>query len=543
MKVSSFAPALLIFLGTVHASEQPRLVLQLTVDQLRGDMLPRYREKFGPGGINLLLSRGIYYANAHYPTGNTFTASGHAVLVTGADTAEHGMVANDWWDRTSAKPIYSTFDPRHPVLGEPDGSPGMSPTNLGSTTIGDELVAASGGRSRVFAVAGKDRSAIIPAGHSGTAYWFSDRTGNFTTSTYYANVLPAWVSDWNGARPIEPFRGRTWHPLHELATYTGKGSAANAHARPTTVIGRTFPHPLVVQSDALFLAAFRFTPFLDELTLRFATELVARERLGQQSGTDYLSISLSGHDYIGHAFGPESVEYEDSLLRIDRLLGEFLAMVDRQVGLDRTIVVLSADHGVDDIPEAHRSRRINAGRIYPKTVLENSNVALREKFNLADDLIAGFVTPGLYFNEDLLHRNRLERRTVEEALADHLRGQPGIAYAFTRSDLLTGSLPRTPLSDRVQRAFHPQRSGDVVVVQKQFWYLYPAPEAFAAMHGSPYSYDTFVPIVVAAPGTRPSTVHRPVQPGDIPATLAALLSIKPPSGSVGNVLVESLERK
>ncbi len=522
----------------VAAAEPPRLVLQITVDQLRGDLLPRYRERFGAGGFRRLLDRGIFFANAHYETANTFTASGHAVLVTGADTAEHGMVANEWFDRESGQVEYCTADPRYPVLGEPaKPGGGMSPANLTSTTIGDELVLASGGRSRAFAVAGKDRSAIIPGGHLGRAFWFSEGTGGFVTSAYYGPELPAWLVAWNAGKRYNEFREREWQPLKEISSYRYAGLAKNDYARPNVTLGRIFPHPLVARSDAVFFTAFRFTPFLDEYTERFTEELMDRERIGRNGATDYLSISFSATDYIGHAWGPNSVEAEDNLLRLDATLARLLEYVDRTVGLEHTVIVLAADHGIDDIPEERRARGFGAARIYPGKLLAEANAALRRRLGVAEDVVQAFVPPGFYLDRKKLAALQLDPARVEAALADELRQVPGVAYACTRSDLLAGRVPRTAVGERIARGFHPTRSGDVVIVQAQFWYLYPDAETFAAMHGSPYSYDTFVPIVWVAPGETAQVVHAAVTPSQIAPTLAAFLGIKAPSGCSGNGLL------
>jgi predicted AlkP superfamily pyrophosphatase or phosphodiesterase len=521
---------------SARAAPPPRLVLQLTVDQLRGDQLLRYREKFGPGGFRLLLDRGRYFANAHYETSNTLTASGHAVLVTGADTAEHGIVANDWWDRATGQPVYCTADARYPVFGDPaKPGAGMSPHRLTSSTVGDELVLAGAGRSRAFAVAGKDRSAILPAGHLGIALWFSDKTGAFTSSSFYFPALPAWVDAWNAPKPADRYRRLDWRPLREPTTYRFFANAANPLARPDPVLGRAFPHPLLAKSDALFFKALLVTPFLDELTAALATELLDREKLGQRDATDYLSISFSGNDYIGHAYGPDSMEAEDSLLRLDATLAALFTHLERTVGLARTVIVLSADHGVDDIPEAHRTRGRSADRFFPEKIRAAANAALRSHFGVADDLVAAFMPPGLYLDAKKLSALKLDPVAVEAALAAHLRSAPGVAHALTRTDLLAGRVPRSALLDRVQRGFHPSRSGDVVIVQQPFWYMYSDAEGYAAMHGSPYAYDTFVPVIVLAPGVAAGLSHAAVSPAQIAPTLAALLEISPPSGCARSI--------
>jgi predicted AlkP superfamily pyrophosphatase or phosphodiesterase len=523
------------------ATEPPRLVLQITVDQLRGDMLPRYYNRFGPGGFRRLLDQGVYFANAHYTSANTFTASGHAVLSTGADTAEHGMVANEWYNRETGTTQYCTADSRYPILGDTGKSgAGMSPANLSSTTFGDELVLASARHSRAFAVAGKDRSAIIPGGHLGKAFWFLESTGGFTSSTYYFETLPSWAAAWNDQKHFAQYRTLEWKPLRDLASYKYAANASNGLSRPDKTLGNIFPHPLVAKSDAIFFAAFRCTPFLDELTASFTRELIAHEKIGQSESTDFLSISFSATDYIGHAFGPDSVEYEDNLLRLDATLAELLDFVDRTVGLGRTVIVLSADHGVDDIPEERRALGFDAQRIYPDKYRARANEALRARFNITEDIVAAFIPPGFYLDRGKIAALKLDAVMVENALAETVRQIPGVAYAFTRTALLAGEVTRTPMVEKVQRAFHPTRSGDVVITQAQFWYMYPNPEAYAAMHGSPYSYDTFVPIVWVSPGNEHAVVYDAVEPAQISTTLSALLGIRPPSGCRSNQLLPGI---
>ncbi len=520
--------ALVVCAGPGHTAEPPRLVLQVTVDQLRGDMLPRFRDRFGAGGFRRLMEQGVWYANAHYGTGNTFTASGHAVLVTGADTAEHGMVANQWFDRALGKRINCLFDPEH----------GLSPRNLGSTTLGDELVAASGGRARAFAVAGKDRSAIIPAGRRGIAYWFDDKTGRFGHSSWYGSSPAAWVTAWNASNPAERFRGREWTPLEASARDFTPAMRVNEHARPTPGVGKTFPHRLPDSADQVLFEAMPELPAFDEYTLAFARELIERESLGRGPATDYLSVSLAHLDYAGHGFGPNSLEYEDSLLRLDAMLAAFFKFVDEQVESGRLLIVLAADHGVDEIPEVKLSERFDAGRLYPDKLREQMNQALASRFGVNAELVAAFVPPGLYLDRTKISALKLDFAAVEEALAAEMRLVPGVAHAITRSDLLAGRLPQTALMRRMQRAFHPDRSGDVVIVQKQFWYLYHDAECCGAMHGSPYSYDTHVPVIFTGAGIRPAILWREVEPASIAPTIAALLGIEAPSGSSAPVLEE-----
>jgi len=521
---------LVVSVSSRVGAEPPRLVLQITVDQLRGDVLPRLGDRLDPGGFRRLLDHGANFANANYESANTFTASGHAVLVTGATTAGHGMVANDWFDRAEGRSVYCVSDPKFPVLGGAGrAGAGYSPAKLLSSTVGDEIVSRYAPRARAFALAGKDRSAIIPGGRRGKAFWYSEVIGGFTSSSYYYDVLPDWVQAWNRSSPALRYRETQWLPSRAPEERGLGGAADNRHARPEGALGRIFPHPLVAKSDVLFYSLLRFTPFLDDLTAAFARELISRERLGQ-AGVDYLSISFSGVDYVGHSYGPHSREYEDSILRLDRVLAGLFEHLESTVGMKNVLVVLSSDHGTSDIPETLQTEGFNADRIRPEAMVAKLNLVLRERFDVATDLVAAFVPPGLYLDRARLRTNKLELREVEAALAEAAADLPGVAWAFTRSDLLRGELFAKGIRDRVQRAFHPQRSGDVVIVQAPFWYMYPEPDTYAAMHGSPYRYDTFVPLIISGPGIRKFTTSAAVSPAQIAPTLAVLLRTLPPSG-------------
>lgn len=514
-------------------SERPRLVLQVTVDQLRGDLLTRHRAQFGPGGFRRLLEGGVWFANAHYDTSNTVTGAGHAVLATGARTPGHGIVANDWYDRAAGRNVYCVSDPRHPAL-EPSPRPGagFSPANLLASTLADEIVAGLPA-ARAFAVAGKDRGAILMAGRRGRAFWFSDALQGFTTSSFYAPALPGWVEAWNGTRPVEPYRNAEWRALGEA----GGDAAANPHARPEGGIGRAFPHPLRARSDALFLTGFKCTPFFDAVIAAFTRELVVREGLGRAGTTDYLAVSFSGQDYIGHAFGPESVEYGDALARLDRELAGLFGLVDRVVGAEHVLIVLSSDHGCADIPEAARARGFEARRLQPKQLQAEWNAQLRARLRVETDLVAAFVPPNVYLDPARVAGAGLEPARVARALAEVTKGSAGVAEAFTAEELRAGVGAPGSLRSRVERSFHVERSGDVVIVQSPFWYLYPDPEGYGAMHGSPYTYDTFVPILLAGRGLVPGVSYRAVTPAQLAPTVAAWLGIKPPSGADGGELL------
>ena len=325
------------------ASPAPRLILQVTVDQLRGDLPGRYRDDLGEGGFRYLMEKGTWYVNANYQHANTETAVGHATLATGADPSRHGIVANDWIDQKTGAFVYHTEDKRHHIIGrKTKAHEGVSPRNLLASTISDELVVHNGGRTRAFSVSVKDRGAILPGGHVGKAFWFSKSTGEFVTSTYYYVDYPQWVKQWNAAKPADAYRNKSWKLLNDRATYIHGQMDDRPYEADLKPLGRTFPHPLGGETKHFYLF-LTLTPFGDALTLDFSKALIENEKLGQNShgAPDYLQISFSSTDYVGHLFGASSLEAEDNLLRLDRAIADLLAFVDAEIGLDRTVVVLT----------------------------------------------------------------------------------------------------------------------------------------------------------------------------------------------------------
>jgi len=545
-------------LQLAHAQHKPvegsepapavKLVLQITVDQLRGDLPTRFIDRLGDGGFRYLLNHGVHYANAHYRHANTETAVGHATLFTGADPSAHGIIANDWIDASTGAFVYNTEDARHHLIGkDPKPHKGVSPRNLLSSTIGDELVLHNAGRSRVFSVSVKDRGAILPGGHAGKAFWYSKSTGDFVTSTYYYDDHPEWMKAWNARELADSYRGKSWQLLHDRSTYIASDIDDRPFEADFPPMGRTFPHAL--GDDKYLYLRLSLSPVGDELTLNFTKALFEAERLGQGAATDFLAVSFSSTDYVGHLFGPSSLESEDNLLRLDRVLAELFAYVEERVGLEHTLIVLSADHGAPDAPEHVAAVGMETGRFdfdyfkKPGPLTE----ALERRFGRGD-LIATHSHPYLYLDAAALAEEGLEAEAVERFLADELIKLPGITYAMTRSALLQGRIAGAPLQDQIRRSFHPERSGNIHMVPDQYWFLHSTEEAhqmglegIAAIHGSPWAYDTFVPIFFAGHRVPRGKVYRAVGPHDIAATLAAYLDIKAPSGSTGTPLVEVLD--
>lgn len=528
-------------------TQTPRLILQITVDQLRGDLPQRYADRFGAGGFRYLFEEGTHYANAHYRHANTETAPGHATLATGADPAIHGIVANDWIDRQTGAFVYNTEDDRHHLLGkEPKPHEGVSPRNLLASTFGDELVLDTNGGARVFSVSSKDRGAILPGGHAGKAFWLSRSSGTYVTSTYYYDAYPAWVEAWNREGPVSRYAGTSWNLMRERETYLYQDADDQPWEVDLPTFGRTFPHAFGEGRFAPLLVSL--SPMADAVTLDFAKTLIDAEGIGRGPHTDLLAVSFSATDYAGHLFGPGSLESEDTILRLDRVLADLFAFVEARVGLEHTLIVLSADHGGVEAPEQAEAIGISAGRVPLDFFREPNSVsqALEERYGVAD-LIRAPSHPYLYLDTEAIRAAGLSVAEVEQYAAEQATLVPGIERAFARSDLLASEVPRTPLAAAVRRSLHPARSGNLHLVQRPYWFLHSTEEAkkmgvpsLAAIHGSPWAYDTHVPIFFAGHRVEQRRVDRRVGPHDIAATLSAYLGVKPPSGSSRTLLLEVL---
>jgi predicted AlkP superfamily pyrophosphatase or phosphodiesterase len=536
---------------------KPKLILQITVDQLRGDLPTRYYERLGEGGFKYLWETGIVYRNAHHAHANTETIVGHATLATGTHPSVHGMIGNLWFDRETGQTTYNVEDPNYRLLTADAGidgeieidptqraatSDGRSPAALLVTTFSDELRSGSAGQSKAIGVSVKDRGAISMAGHSGTAYWFSKASGEFVTSNYYLDRYPEWVSAWNARKLTKRYSGMQWKLLSDSAGYMFGDSDDRDWEADIGGFGRVFPHPYGDASSPYFTTLLTLSPAGDELVLEFAKSALVAEKLGQDSITDYLSVSFSSTDYVGHIFGPSSLEAEDNILRLDRTLAQLFRFIDAQVGLDNTLIVLSADHGSPDAPGYLNSLGIPAGYVDPGTWDKEAAIdRIRKRFGIEGSLIETYEHPYLYFSSNITADKSIDREALETAVAEEMARFPGISLAVSSAAMRRGTLPDTPLHRSVLNNFHPKRSGDIYLVFEPNWFINNFDGlTVAATHGSPWQYDTYVPIVFAGAGLNSATVDRRVYTIDIAPTLAAYLRIKPPSGSLGKLLTEVL---
>jgi predicted AlkP superfamily pyrophosphatase or phosphodiesterase len=540
--------------------ERPvRLVLQITVDQLRGDLIKRYSAGFGKGGFRLLLDQGAVYVNAHHRHANTETVVGHATLATGTDPAVHGMIANVWLDRGTGQLVYNVEDAEYPLLGEGAGvdadteidptqalatTQGRSPRAILTSTIGDEIALSLGPRAKVFGVSVKDRGAITLAGHAGKAYWFSKATGDMVTSSFYMDNYPDWVDDWNAKDVPASYAGKSWELLAEPEAYLFGNADDQAWETDFPGFGRVFPHPWGEADSPYFTTLLTLSPAGDEIVLDFARDLIVAESLGQDDVTDYLSISFSSTDYVGHIFGASSLEAEDNLHRLDRTLADLFRFVETKVGLDQTLVVLSADHGASEAPGYLHSLGIGGDYFNFDNVDKTQGIAaLKAEFGVAGELIDQFYQPYLYLNRDVIEERGLDFATVSRRVAEELRKLPGIAYAVSSDDLRKGAVAQTPVTDAILANFNGDRSGDVYVAFDPHWFVADFDGlSVTASHGQPWAYDTHVPIIWMGPEIKAGRFARRVETVDVAPTISAYLGVKYPSGSRGSVMTEVIGR-
>jgi predicted AlkP superfamily pyrophosphatase or phosphodiesterase len=530
--------------GAPAGKPLPKLVVFMVVDGFPQEQLVKYHDQYAEGGFKLFLDRGAWYGNNHYSHATTYTGVGHATLLSCAHPYKHAIIGNDWIDRKTKKRIYSTEDERHKYIDEetPQHS-GTSPFNMKVTTVGDELIYANA-KSKVVAISGKDRSAIGLAGQFGTAYMHSPATGRFITSDYYVKQYPDWWRKFYEGKPQDKYFGQSWTLLLPEDAYARSVPDDRPWSTNYKGLGTKFPHPIgggANEPSKNYYDAMLWTPFGDLLTLDFVKAAIEGENLGNNPAgvPDLLAISWTSHDYVNHLFGPESRQSQDHMLRLDRVFAELVGYLDQRVGLDNVLLTLSADHGFMNIPEYSSSRKLDAGRIDPDKMIADTNAALSRKFG-DGKYITTWWNPNLYLDYDLVDSRELNRHDVENAAQRFLRNYPGVEAVFTRTQLEEGRIPDTKLAKQVTLAWHQQISGDIVIMNKPNWYLFAKPHQYASTHGSPWSYDTNVPLAIYGPSWTQAGKYGDSETVDLARTLAFILNVRPPNGCEGRVLSEAL---
>ncbi|MEW6211294.1 MAG: alkaline phosphatase family protein [Acidobacteriota bacterium] len=523
--------------------QKRRLVVALIIDQFRYDYLERFNDLFTNGGFRRLVNQGALFTNANFDYVPTFTAPGHASIFTGSAPALNGIVGNLWYDRAAGKTRTMVSDTEARLVtsrGLQSDREAPSPRSLTGTTIGDQIRLSNNFQSKVVAVSYKDRSAILPAGHRPNgAYWFNTEGGEFVTSDYYAKELPAWVKKFNSSeRPDKYFNAR-WDRLLPLSAYR-RAQEKNLDLQRSP-LGNSFPYTLNGGEDKpgrRFYDAFQYTPFASEYLEKFARAAVEGERLGADDFVDLLSISFSSPDLAGHFYGPDSQETLDTYVRLDRLLAEFLNYLDQKIGLARVTIFVTGDHGVSPVPEYVKSFAYDAERLPSRAVPDAVKKALGARFG-DERLYLAFLSDQIFLDHWLIAEKKLEASEVERVAGEAAMTVPGVTDYFTRSQILDGRAASL-MGKLVANGFNRQRSGDVALILKPFWFVVEGP--LAATHGSPYSYDRHVPLIFFGAGVRAGRYHAECAPADIAPTLAAMLGVEMPSVSAGRVLAEAISK-
>lgn len=504
---------------------RPRLVVMLVIDQFRYDYLVRYRPYFVQGGFDLLL-RGADFVDCRYNYASTETCPGHSTLFTGAYSNLHGIISNEWYDATLHRPIYCVQDLGARMVGGSGGA-GASPRNLLASTIGDELRMASDFKSRVVAVSLKDRAAVIPGGHTANAaYWMDSASGDFVSSTYYMQALPAWVQHFNAGKPEKAFCGQDWKALPDTPA---AGSA------PLNVF---HPHGSSACPSPQFISWLEVTPYITQVELNFAAQAVENEHLGHGPATDLLTVSISANDYIGHAYGPYSPQVADAVVRTDRYLQEFFQRLDRAVGLSNVWITLSADHGVAPNAQFITEHRLGPAHALIPEVKSEVQRALTQVYGQGD-WVEHLSSHYIYLNHQTINARHVAASDAEAVAARAAATVPGVRAAFTRTQFLTGQLPLTPLAVKASNSYFPARSGDIFLVLEPF--AVPVSGEIHTTHGSPWNYDSQVPLIFWGAEFKPGIYRQAVQPIDLAATLAAALGLTQPSDAEGEPLYGALK--
>lgn len=514
---------------------RPKLLVLVVIDGLPMRQVTAYRDQLAPDGFARFLDRGRWFSDAHYGHGHTVTAAGHSVMLSGAHPQRTGIISNEWRDPATGAQVYNTGDTAHTYLDNPTAPlSGTSPRNLKVETLGDVLRTRSPA-SKVIGISGKDRGAILPAGHKGTAYMYMGESGWFSSSTYYMAALPQWVKDFNAAKPADAFFKKPWQALLPEAAYARSVPDGQAW-QVASGNGNRLPAVIGDRMDApgpRFYGGLLASPFGDELTLAFARAAVQNEKLGQRGAQDLLSVSLSSHDYINHAFGPESRLSHDHTLHLDRHLQAFFQFLDKEVGAGNYVMALTADHGFTDTPEWAVTQGRDAGRFSSGLSLSAVNAALSARFGV-DKLARDFSAAGLLLNEQLAAERGLKFADVQAAAREELLKLPGVAAIFTREQLL-GDDRTTPYLDAMRKSFDPTRAAQLQIVLKRHWIASYRPGG--STHGSPYDYDTHVPLLFWGPGhVGQGEVRQRAEVADLAPTLAAVAGLPAPAQAQGRDL-------
>lgn len=526
------------------AQQKPKLVVGIVVDQMRQEYLYRFENKFGEQGFKRLMNEGFMVKNAHYNYVPTETGPGHASIYTGTTPATHGIVANDWYDRSLKRDVYCVSDSTQKPLGTDVGGR-ISPMRLLSTTVTDELKLATQKQSKVISLSIKDRSAVLPAGHMPDgAYWYDNKTGSMITSTFYKEQMPDWVTKFNARKLPDTYLNQEWNTLLPIDQYTESGPDDSPYeGKWSGKTKPTFPYNLAeLRKKMGMYSLLTMTPWGNTFVADFAKAAVLAEGLGKDAVTDFLAVSFSSTDIIGHAMGPNSVEIEDTYIRLDKVLEDLLNFLDKEVGKDAYTVFLTADHAVAEVPQYLMDSNVPAGYFKPALVKANLNEHLQKYFP-GKTVVEEFTTEQVFINQQAFEgdpkASGIDLFVATELITKFLLNTDGIAQVFPATTLRQANSDEVGIRGKVVRGFHPKRSGDIAYVLEPGWFS--SNGVTGTTHGSGYSYDTHVPILFYGSGIKKGSSSQFHTITDIAPTLSVLLKIKFPNGCSGQPIAEILD--
>ena len=534
---------LLIFSLTAHGqinnripSEKPKLIVGIVVEQMRHDFINKYWDKFGEGGFHRLISEGTYCKNANYNYLFTQTSTGHATIATGTNPSYHGIVADEWFINLKNKVLNCVQDDKEKTIGGSD--PGMSPRQLLTTTIGDELRLASFGKSKVVGISIQPKSAILSTGQTANAaWWLDEESGNWATSSFYMKEIPAWVKAFNDKKLADVYTAQKWETKFPIAEYASR-CLPDDNKYETGIDGRkTFPYDLALMSQGKKkkYSLLKYTPFGNTYTKDLAIASIINDSLGKDDNTDLLMVSFSATEFIGQNFGCESIETMDAFIRLDENIEHFLDFLDSEIGKKNVMVFLTSDHGMAQNPEYLADKGIPVGFFNPT----NSIALLKSYMNAVygkGDWVKNYYAQQIYLNRDLIEDAKLNLADVQQRVAQFMLQVSGVANTITSSTLQTTYFPDGVFS-KIQRSFNQKRSGDVLLNLEPGWIEKSGATGIATPHNSSYSYDTHVPLIWYGWKVKRATIYDPVDMADVAPSIAYFLNIASPNAAVGKPII------
>ena len=524
-----------------NSSVKPKLVVGIVVDQMRNDYIYRYWDRFGEGGFKRLINDGFYFKNAHYNYIPTYTGPGHSSIYTGTTPRTHAIIANDWHIKSSAISNYCVSDTGVKSIGCTNKNGKMSPKNQLSSTIGDELKISTNQIGKVFSIALKDRSSILPAGHAANAaFWYDEITGNFISSSWYIKELPSWVNAFNNKNFPKVYLTKGWQTLYPISSYSNSlADNNNYEASPIKKEAITFPYNYKDFIEKNDFSIIKSNPYGNTITKDLAISCLINESLGKDNIADLLCISFSSPDYIGHYYGPRSIEAEDIYLRLDKDIEDLLNTLDEQVGKNNYTIFLTADHGGADVPNHLIDSKIPAGYIKEKYLVTEIKKFLQRSFG-DSSIFENNSNEQIFLDARKINQLNLKTAEVESKLADFLITINGISEAFTSSTLKTQSFYKNDYATLLQNGYNHKLSGNVCYIYNPAWMDY---SEKGTTHGAGYNYDTHVPIIFYGNGIKKGNYFQYVSITQIAPTICELLQINQTNGCISDPLNEFFIKK